>query len=316
MITMFAPTGIGEITAGTDLATTIVSAAAREDQGPLREGDIVVVTSKILSKAEDRRSARDARDAAIDAETLQTVARRNRLRIVRTHRGLTIAAAGVDNSNVEAGSVLRLPVDPDASAARLRAGLLRESGVQVGVIVSDTAGRAWRRGQTDHAIGASGVRVLTSYAGQRDPYGNDLLVTAMAVADELAAAADLVKGKLLGCPVAVIRGLAHLVIASDVAETEASRADHLVRPVAEDLFRFGSREAVIAAVLASIGQPERYEEAVALTEGELGDLVRHATPGAAGDALVAVLAAAHHFGLPARPDVEAESESDILGSGP
>lgn len=278
MIVLFAPTGIGEVQPGDDLAGAIVAAVAADPSGPLQDGDICVVTSKILSKAEGRQRPATEREAAIDAESLSTVARRGPTRIVRTRHGLTLAAAGVDNSNVTAGTILLLPVDPDASAAGLRRELEALTGVRLGVVVSDTAGRAWRIGQTDQAVGAAGVRVVERYAGRHDAYGNLLQVTAVAVADELASAADLVKTKLEGRPVAVVRGLAHLLEEDDgpVGGGEAderdgtavpgpttpaeTRARSLVREPAEDMFRYGSREAVVAAVLAATGQSERYEE--------------------------------------------------------
>lgn len=263
MITLFAPDGIGEVGPETDVAAEIAAAVAADAHGPLRSGDIVVVTSKILSKAEDRYRPATEREQAIDAETVRTVARRGPTRIVQTRHGLTLAAAGVDNSNVSPDHVLLLPVDADASAARLREQLERHTGARLGVIVSDTAGRAWRIGQTDQAIGVSGVRVVERYAGRRDAYGNELQVTAIAVADELAGAADLVKAKLTGRPVAVIRGLSE---ALDDGPESSARA--LVRDDATDLFRHGTSEAVLAAVLAATGQQDRYEELVALDSAE------------------------------------------------
>lgn len=259
MISIFAPTGIGEVGPGTDLAGEICAAIEADPAGPLLSGDIVVVTSKVISKAESRHRPAVEREAAINEESVRTVARRGPTKIVRTRHGLTLAAAGVDNSNVALGSILLLPVDPDASAARLRRELRSFCGAVVGVIISDTAGRAWRMGQTDQAIGAAGLRVIENYEGRHDPYGNELQVTAIAVADELAAAADLAKSKLSNRPVAVIRGLSqHL---SDDSETETAAAA-LVREESQDLFRHGSREAVIAAVLTATGQGERYEEVV------------------------------------------------------
>jgi coenzyme F420-0:L-glutamate ligase / coenzyme F420-1:gamma-L-glutamate ligase len=190
------------------------------------------------------------------------VARRGETRIVRTYGGLTIAAAGIDRSNVSTESILLLPSDPDASAAELHRRLVAATGLRLGVIVSDTAGRPWRAGQTDHAIGVCSVRPLENYTGIQDAYGNELQITAMAVADELAAAADLVKGKLHGRPVAVVRGLDQLVIRTD------SSARELLRKEDKDMFSFGSQEAVLAAVLAATGQHHRYEELVALDAGE------------------------------------------------
>ncbi|GAB3739984.1 coenzyme F420-0:L-glutamate ligase [Microlunatus parietis] len=256
MITIFAPAGIGEVSAGADLTELILAAVAADDAGPLADGDVVVVTSKIISKAEGRTVRADDRQAAITAESLGTVARRGESRIVHTRGGLTMAAAGVDNSNVDPGTVLLLPVDPDASAARLRADLAGRTGLRLGVIISDTSGRAWRIGQTDLAIGAAGVRVIDSYAGRTDPYGNDLKVSAAAIADELAAAADLAKEKLTGRPVAVVRGLGRHVVEPG---PDVPVARDLARPQGEDFFRLGAREATILAVLTAVGQADRYE---------------------------------------------------------
>ena len=264
MITVFAPAGIGEVVEGQDLAPLVTDAVAADPEGPLRPGDIVVVTSKIVSKAEGRRLPAVDRERAISHESVATVAWRGPMRIVRTRLGLVQAAAGVDNSNVSPADVLLLPEDPDASAALLCKQLSTAAGGPIGVIVSDTAGRAWRVGQTDHAIGAAGVVVGRSYAGMTDGYGNPLQVTLMALADELASAADLVKGKLSQHPVAVVRGLSDLVVDQRSAATE------LIRPAAEDMFARGSREAVVAAVLTAVGRPDAYEKVVGL-EGE--DLV-------------------------------------------
>ncbi len=263
MITIFAPAGIGEVTAGADLASMIMYAVNAHPEGPLRDGDIVVVTSKIISKAEARTLPATERAQAIQAEAARTVARREQTWIVRTRGGLTLAGAGVDNSNVTPETILLLPSDSDQSARRLRDDLAGRSLARLAVLISDTAGRPWRIGQTDQVIGAAGIRVLERYAGSRDHYGNILQITAMAVGDELAAAADLVKGKLNRSPVAVIRGLDRLVI--DNGEDAAS----LVRPASSDLFPYGSREAVLAAALEATGQAERYEELVGLSHDEL-----------------------------------------------
>jgi coenzyme F420-0:L-glutamate ligase len=262
MISIFAPGGIGEVVADTDLATAILAAAADDPCGPLQDGDIVVVTSKIVSKAEGRIEPASQRAELITSESRRTVARRGETRIVRTHGGLTMAAAGVDTSNVSAESILLLPRDPDASAGALREQLVAATGLRLGVIISDTAGRPWRMGQTDHAIGISGIQALQSYVGAKDAYDNELQVTVMAVADELAAAADLVKGKLRGRPFAVVRGLGSLIGEAD------SSARELLRDPAKDMFSFGSQEAVLAAVLAACGQQDRYEELVALERPE------------------------------------------------
>ena len=262
LITIFAPDGIGEVERSTDLATVLLGAIQASPEGPLRDGDILVITSKIISKAEGRIQPASRRAELITSETSRTVARRGETRIVRTRAGLTIAAAGIDNSNLSPESILLLPRDPDASAASLRERLAAATGLQLGVIISDTAGRPWRLGQTDHAIGVSGVRAVEDYVGARDAYGNELQVTAIAVADELAAAADLAKGKLRGRPVAVVRGLGQLVSEDDSAARE------LLRDPANDMFGYGSREAVLAAALAATGQPHRYEELVPLDGAE------------------------------------------------
>jgi coenzyme F420-0:L-glutamate ligase/coenzyme F420-1:gamma-L-glutamate ligase len=267
VISIFAPDGIGEITPDTDLPGALIAAVHLDPAGPLADGDILVVTSKILSKAEGRAAPEEARDEAIAAETVRTVARRGPTRIVRNRAGLVLAAAGVDRSNVVPGPILLLPEDPDGSAARLRAEVQRRTGLRLGVVISDTAGRPWREGQTDQAIGSAGVRVIRRYAGELDEYGNRLEVTATALADELAAAAELAKGKLGGRPLAVVRGLGELV--GDTAD----RAEDLVRPAEADLFRFGSRESVLAAVLAVTSRQSAYERLVSLDGTERTEAV-------------------------------------------
>ena len=198
---VWAVPGLPEVQPGDDLAKLIATA-----EPGLADGDILLVTSKIVSKAEGRITEAADREAAIDAETVRVVARRGSLRIVENRQGLVMAAAGVDASNTPAGTVLLLPEDPDASAAAIRAGLRDALGVEVGVIVTDTFGRPWRDGLTDVAIGAAGVRVLDDLRGSTDKHGNPLSATVVALADELAAAGDLVKGKAGGLPVAVVRG--------------------------------------------------------------------------------------------------------------
>jgi coenzyme F420-0:L-glutamate ligase / coenzyme F420-1:gamma-L-glutamate ligase len=227
--------GLPEIEPGADLAALITGAAT-----DLRDGDIVVVTSKIVSKAEGRVVHGDREDA-IDGETVRVVARRGDARIVETRQGLVLAAAGVDASNTPPGTVVLLPEDPDESARRLRKALRDRGAPSVGVIITDTLGRAWRIGQTDTAIGAAGVRPFVDYRGSEDSFGNSLEVTLDAVADEIAAAADLVKGKASGVPVAVVRGLADLVTAGDGPGAAA-----LIRPAADDMFRFGAAEVPLA----------------------------------------------------------------------
>lgn len=231
--------GLPEIRAGADLAELIASSAP-----DLADGDIVVVSSKVVSKAEGQVRSGVSRPDAVRDETVRVVAERGPTQIVQTRHGFVMAAAGIDNSNVQVGSLVLLPVDPDASARELRAGLAARLGVQVGVVVTDTFGRPWRLGQTDLAVGVAGVQVLDDHEGRVDPYGNALAVTAPAYADELAAAADVVKQKLTGVPVAVVRGAGFLVTADDGPGVAA-----VVRPAAEDMFRLGSREAVREAAL-------------------------------------------------------------------
>ena len=231
--------GLPEFRPGDDLAGAIADAAPW-----LTDGDVLVVTSKVVSKVEGRLVPapsdpvqRDAlRRELVDAETERVLARRGRTLIVAGKLGIVQAAAGVDGSNVRLDELALLPADPDGSAARLRAELRRRLGVQVAVVITDTMGRAWRVGQTDVAIGAAGLTVLHRYAGAVDAEGNELLVTEVATADELAGAADLVKGKLGGLPVAVVRGL--------LPTDDGSTARDLVRPLPEDLFRLGADEAI------------------------------------------------------------------------
>jgi coenzyme F420-0:L-glutamate ligase/coenzyme F420-1:gamma-L-glutamate ligase len=244
---VWAPSGLPEVRPGDDLAKLIATA-----EPGLADGDVVLVTSKIVSKAEGRIVEAADREAAIDAETVRVVARRGTLRIVENRQGLVMAAAGVDASNTPAGTVLLLPEDPDASARAVRRGLRDALGVDVGVVVTDTSGRPWRTGLTDVAIGAAGVRVLDDLRGGTDAYGNPLSATVVATADELAAAGDLVKGKAAGRPVAVVRGLAHVVTSGDGhpdgthGDDDGARA--MVRGARDDMFRLGTSEAVRLAV--------------------------------------------------------------------
>ncbi len=247
-VTVLAPAGVGEVREGDDLPGLLLDALAAGGE-ELRDGDVVLVTSKAVSKAEGRVMAGN-RDIAVATETVRVVARRGPTSIVRTRQGITLAAAGVDASNVEPGHVVLLPEDPDASAGRLRAGLRARTGLRVGVVVTDTAGRPWRVGQTDLAIGAAGLRVLEGFAGRSDAYGNELSVTEPAVADELAGAAELAQGKLGGRPFAVVRGRADLVLAPD---DDGPGAAALVRDESADMFGWGAREAVVAALA---GDPE------------------------------------------------------------
>ena len=230
-------TGLPEIDADSDLAELIAKAGTFED------GDILLVTSKIVSKAEGRLLHAADREAAIDAETVRVVARRGPARIVENRNGLVMAAAGVDASNTAPGTVLLLPEDPDASARALRARLQQLTGRRLAVILTDTFGRPWRNGLTDVAIGAAGLAVLEDHRGRTDTHGNELALTVTATADELAAAGDLVKGKATGTPVAVVRGLAGLVTAED-----GDGVRPLIRAAADDMFRLGTSEALRQAV--------------------------------------------------------------------
>lgn len=239
-------TGIGEVKADTDLADAIGDALELvvwpDGSRGVRDGDIVVVTSKIVSKAEGRIIPAAQRDEALAEESTTIVATkvtpRGTTQIVRTHHGLVLAAAGIDASNAPAGQLLLLPRDPDASARGLRAALVDGSGCTLGVVVTDTLGRPWRDGLTDCAIGVAGVTVLDDLRGQPDAEGRPMEATVIAIADEVAAAADLVKGKSQGVPVAVVRGMDRYVTADDGPGAVSG-----VRPLEEDLFPLGSAEA-------------------------------------------------------------------------
>ncbi|MBW8484603.1 coenzyme F420-0:L-glutamate ligase [Actinomadura parmotrematis] len=235
---VFGVPGLPEVAEGADIAALIPADL-------LEDGDVLVVTSKIVSKAEGRVLVAGDREKAIDAETVRVVARRaharGETRIVETRQGLVMAAAGVDASNTAPGTVLLLPEDSDASARRIRAGLRERTGLNVAVLVSDTFGRPWRNGLTDVAIGAAGLDPLDDFRGRSDAYGNRLEATVTAVADELAAAAELVKGKLDGVPVAVVRGLGDLV-----TDDDGPGARILVRAPADDMFRYGPSEVLYA----------------------------------------------------------------------
>lgn len=234
----FAPDGVPEVRRGDDLVGHLLRLVDLED------GDVVAVTSKVVSKAEGR-VVSVAREDLLPGETARVVARRGPTTIVRTRHGLTMAAAGIDGSNVERGSSVLLPEDPDASARALRAAVLAHTGRNVAVIVTDTAGRAWREGQTDIAIGAAGMVVTEDFAGRVDAHGNELAVTAPAVADEIAGLAELAQGKLSGRPFAVVRGRADLVLPPG---DDGPGARALIRPEGGDLFGYGAREAVVRAV--------------------------------------------------------------------
>lgn len=250
----WAPEGIPEVGPGDDLAGLIadaLNAAAAADPRLLPcDGDILSVTSKVVSKAEGRVVEAHDREEAITRETVRVVATRPRAdggvtRIVENRLGIVAAAAGVDASNTPEGTVLLLPEDPDRSARELRARLQERFGVRLGVIVTDTLGRPWRLGQTDAAIGAAGIVVLRDLRGTRDAAGRLLGVTEPAVADEIAGLADLIKAKAAARPVALVRGLSRFVTDEDGPGARA-----LVRPSEEDMFRLGTAEAYAAGLAA------------------------------------------------------------------
>lgn len=228
--------GLPEIGRGDDLAALIV------DSVDLADGDILVITSKIVSKSEGRIVQAVDREQAITDETVRVVATRvfegGVTRIVENRQGIIGAAAGVDASNAPDGTVLLLPVDPDASARALATGIRALTGAAVGVILSDTLGRPWREGQTDVAIGAAGVHVFEDLRGSTDAAGKPLAVTMPCVADELAGAAELVKGKSSGVPIALVRGLGRFV-----GDLDLPGARSIQRPADRDLFRIGADEA-------------------------------------------------------------------------
>jgi len=227
---VFGVEGIGEIRPGDDLAGIIAEAV------DLLDGDVVVVTQKIVSKAEDRLVAVDPDDPdghrqLVQDESVSILRRRGDLIISETRHGFVCANAGVDLSNVERGYAALLPEDSDRSARRIRDGLRARAGVEVGVIVSDTFGRTWRRGLTDVAIGCAGIGAIVDYRGTEDSLGRELHVTEVAIVDELAGAADLVMGKADGIPVAVVRGVDPSWLRRGEVRAE------IVRDPAEDLFR-------------------------------------------------------------------------------
>jgi len=233
-LTIFAVEGVGEIRPGDVLADAIARAATAQGT-PLEDGDCLVVTQKVVSKAEGRLVALDpddatARRALIERESARVLRRRADLLITETHHGFVCANAGIDVSNVGIGTAALLPIDPDRSARRVRDGVRALHGIDVAVIISDTFGRAWRQGLTDVAIGVSGLAAIVDLKGTLDANGRELRVTEIAVADEVAGAADLVMGKARGIPAGVVRGL-------DEEWFRESTARELIRRPAEDLFR-------------------------------------------------------------------------------
>ncbi|HLH47371.1 MAG TPA: coenzyme F420-0:L-glutamate ligase [Acidimicrobiales bacterium] len=229
-VTIIPVEGFPEVSPGDDLAALVAEHAALED------GDVVVVTQKVVSKAEGRLVAVDPDEPGshrrlVLEEAVRVLRRRGELIMTETRHGFVCANAGIDLSNVARGTAALLPVDPDRSARRIRDGLHGRLGVRVGVIVSDTFGRPWRRGVTDVAIGAAGIAGVVDLRGTTDAYGRELQVTEVCVADEIAGAAELVMGKSRQVPVAVVRG------ADAGWLREGSVAAEVVRPYSEDLFR-------------------------------------------------------------------------------
>ena len=256
-LTIFTLNGIAEIQPGDDLAQILFEATDHGGLCVLLEGDILVVTSKIVSKAEGRQLPADDREQAITDQTVRVVATRTfpggSTRIVENKQGLVMAAAGVDSSNIAEGLILLLPENPNESARLLCQQLRRRTGLGLGLIITDTVGRPWREGQTDIAIGAAGVRVINDLRGSADTIGRTLEATMMAVGDEIAGAADLVKGKTSGNPVAVVRGLGNLVIPMDVHDQGSLP---LVRPSERDMFRLGTAEAIAVGYEAGVRSGE------------------------------------------------------------
>jgi len=227
--------GLPEVRRAADLAGLIAEAIVAQGE-ELRDRDVVVVTQKVVSKAEGQIVAVDPTDprshrALVEKESVRVLRRRDDLSITETRHGFVCANAGVDLSNVEAGSAALLPEDSDRSARRIRDGLRARAGVEVGVVVSDTFGRPWRRGLTDVAIGCAGLAALVDLRGSTDSLGRELHATEVALVDELAGAAELVMGKADGIPVAVVRG------GPDWWFRRGNVRQELVRPPAEDLFR-------------------------------------------------------------------------------
>lgn len=234
-ITAWGVSGIGEVRPGDQVGDLIVETCTNEPNGPLTDGDILVVTQKIVSKAEGRLVAIDPDDPVshkklVEEEAVRIVRRRGDLIITETTHGFICANSGVDLSNVERGYAALLPLDSDRSARRIRDIVKAKLGVTVGVIVSDTFGRPWRKGLTDVAIGVAGIAGVFDLRGTPDALGRVMQVTEVAVADEIASAAELVMGKSSGIPVAIVRGV-------DPAWLRESSMDEIVRPAQEDLFR-------------------------------------------------------------------------------
>jgi len=233
-LTVIPITGIGELHTGDELAELIADAAHAAGT-PLADGDCVVVTQKAVSKVEGRIVPIDPNDsqakrALVESESVRVLRRRGDLIISETRHGFVCANAGVDLSNVADGTAALLPIEPDRSAKHIRDAMRARRGVDVGVIVSDTFGRAWRMGLTDVAIGVCGIAAVVDLRGTTDANGRALEVTEIAVADEIAGAAELVMGKAANVPAAIVRGL-------DASWFRDASVRELIRPASEDLFR-------------------------------------------------------------------------------
>jgi len=233
-LTVWGVEGIGEVTRGADIAGMIL------DRTELRDGDVVVVTQKIVSKAEGAMAQVDASNPLshkplVERESVRVIRRRGELIIAETKHGFVCANAGIDLSNVDSGWAALLPDDPDRSARRIRDGILGRTRINVGVVISDTFGRPWRRGVTDVAIGSAGLIPVVDLRGTQDAYGRELQVTEVCVVDEIAGAADLVMGKAAGVPVAVVRGVNPEWFAAPAQG--GGVLDRVVRTPQEDLFR-------------------------------------------------------------------------------
>ena len=228
--------GLPQFSAGTDIAAAIAAQCLLRDGCQLRNGDVIVVASKIVAKAEGKLVSIDPDDPLshkplVERESVRVVRRRGELIISETKHGFVCANAGIDMSNVDAGYALLLPDDPDRSARRIRDGLRAKAGAEVAVIISDTFGRAWRRGLTDIALGCAGIGAILDLRGTLDAYGRELHVTEVAVVDEIAGAAELAMGKSSGIPVAIVRGIDPRWLRDSSVKAE------IIRRPEEDLFR-------------------------------------------------------------------------------
>ncbi len=274
-----APEGMGEVLAGTDVARAIALLVGGtkwpDGSRGIRPGDIVVIASKVLAKAEGRTKSAEEWDRVLDEESEEILSHLpNGTKIVRNRHGVVLAAGGIDKSNVPLGKIVLWPADPDQSARELKGELERALDMKpLGVVITDTLGRAWRHGQTDHAIGVAGLEPLIDAASDDtavDRHGNELNASALAIADEIAGAAEIVRGKSAGLPVAIVRGLAGSVSASNGPGAAA-----LIRPRSEDAFSLGAREATRLGARGAVRarRTVRHFSAEALPENLIGECV-------------------------------------------